>query len=55
MKLFETEKDLYYQSFLSSIRMKETFIQLSWEDVISAMEYNSIDSEFVNEIKKRIG
>lgn len=55
MKLFETEKDLYYQSFLSSIRIKETFIQLSWEDVISAMEYNSIDSEFVNEIKKRIG
>lgn len=54
MKLFYKESNLDFSNFISSLKNKEDFEQLSWEEVIQAMIDNYIDINFVNELNKRI-
>lgn len=53
-KLFYKENNLDFANFISSLKNKEDFEQLSWEEVIQAMIDNYIDINFVNELNKRI-
>lgn len=54
-KLFCKESNRDFSNFISSLKNKKNFEQLSWEDVIQVMIDNSIDNKFVDELKKRIG
>lgn len=54
-KLFYKESNRDFSNFISSLKNKKNFEQLSWEDVIQVMIDNSIDNKFVDELKKRIG
>lgn len=54
-RLFNTENcDQDFSNFLSSLKNRENFEQLSWEDVIQTMYSNSVDLEIVNELDRRI-
>ena len=48
------ENDLDFHNFINSIKNKENFFQLSWENVIHKMKNESLDDEIIFELKKRI-
>ena len=54
-KLFYKESNRDFSNFISSLKNKKNFEQLSWEDVIQVMIDNSIDNKSEDELKKRIG
>ena len=53
-KTFYKENDLDFNNFINSIKNKENFFQLSWENVIHKMKNESLDDEIIFELKKRI-
>ena len=53
-KTFYKENDLDFHNFINSIKNKENFFQLSWENVIHKMKNESLDDEIIFELKKRI-
>ena len=52
--LFYKESNRDFSNFISSLKNRENFEQLSWENVFQVMISNSLDSDIVYELKKRI-